>query len=95
MEKIHGSSRKTIVIPTNLRYLDSKTLASLELVFNQQELHALPLEIRETNVWDPDPDPHVLGPPGSGSGSISQRYESGSSSGSFPFSHKCVERTAK
>ncbi len=31
---------------------------------------------------EPDPqDPHVFGPPGSGSGSIS------------PFSHKCVERT--
>jgi hypothetical protein len=31
---------------------------------------------------DPDPqDPHVCGPPGSGSGSISQRY----GSGSFPF----------
>jgi hypothetical protein len=28
-----------------------------------------------------DPDPHVLGPAGSGSGSISQRY----GSGSFPF----------
>jgi hypothetical protein len=28
---------------------------------------------------DPDPqDPHVFGPPGSGSGSISQRYRSGS-----------------
>ncbi len=25
-----------------------------------------------------DPDPHVFGPPGSGSGSISQRYGSGS-----------------
>jgi hypothetical protein len=33
---------------------------------------------------DPDPeDPHLFGPPGSGSRSISQRY--GSGSGSFPF----------
>jgi hypothetical protein len=35
-----------------------------------------------------DPDPHVFGPPGSGTGSISHRgYESGSGSisGSFPF----------
>ncbi len=31
-------------------------------------------------VGDPDPDPHVFWPPGSGS--ISQRY--GSGSGSFP-----------
>ncbi len=30
-----------------------------------------------------DPDPHVFGPPGSGS--ISQRYGSGSGYGSFPF----------
>jgi hypothetical protein len=41
------------------------------------------------SVMDPDPEPHVFGPPGSGS--ISQRY--GSGSGSLPFSHKCVERT--
>jgi hypothetical protein len=34
-----------------------------------------------------DPDPHVFGPPGSGSESISQRY------GSLPFYHKYVERT--
>jgi hypothetical protein len=34
-----------------------------------------------------DPDPHFFGPPGSGS--ISQRY----GSGSFPFTHKGVERT--
>jgi hypothetical protein len=34
------------------------------------------------SVGDPDPqDPHVFGPAGSGSGSISQRY----GSGSFPF----------
>jgi hypothetical protein len=51
------------------------------------------------SVGDPDPsaDPHVFGPPGSGS--ISQRYESGSGSSSgsgsvsFPFSHKFVQRT--
>ncbi len=31
------------------------------------------------SVADPDPpDPHVFGPPGSGSGSTSQRYGSGS-----------------
>jgi hypothetical protein len=40
------------------------------------------------SVGDPDPEPdpqdsHVFGPPGSGS--ISQRYWSGSGSGSFPF----------
>jgi hypothetical protein len=33
------------------------------------------------SVWDPDPqDPHVFGPPGSESGSNSQRYISGSGS---------------
>jgi hypothetical protein len=32
-----------------------------------------------SSVADPDPpDPHVFGPPGSGSGSTSQRYGSGS-----------------
>jgi hypothetical protein len=38
-----------------------------------------------TDVVDPDPepDPHVFGPPGSGS--ISQRYGSGYGSGSYPF----------
>jgi hypothetical protein len=44
------------------------------------------------SVGDPDPepdpqDPHAFGPPGSGS--MSQRY----GSGSLSFSHKCVERT--
>ncbi len=46
------------------------------------------------SVADPDPnlyppDPHVFGPPGSGSGSISQRYGSGSGScsGSGSFCH--------
>ncbi len=36
----------------------------------------------KTSVADPDPnaDPHVFGPPGSGSGSDSQRYGSGSGS---------------
>ncbi len=40
------------------------------------------------SVGDPDPDPqdlYVFGPPGFGSGSISQRYGSGSGSRSFPF----------
>jgi hypothetical protein len=34
----------------------------------------------------PDPDPHVFGPPGSGS--ISQRYGSGSGNGSGSFFHQ-------
>jgi hypothetical protein len=39
-----------------------------------------------TSVGDPDPqDPHVFGPPGSGSISQRYRYRSGSGSGSFPF----------
>jgi hypothetical protein len=36
---------------------------------------------QETSVADPNPDPHVFGPLGSGSEPISQRY--GSGSGSF------------
>jgi hypothetical protein len=41
---------------------------------------------------NPDPpDPHVFGPPGSGSGSISQRYESGS--GSFYQQAKLIKKT--
>ena len=41
--------------------------------------------------WEPDqePDPHVLGPPGSGSGCICQEVRIRI----LPFSHKCVERT--
>ncbi len=37
------------------------------------------------------PDPHVFGPPGSGSGSISQRY--GSGSGSFYQQGKIIRKT--
>jgi hypothetical protein len=48
----------------------------------------------KASVGDPDPqDPHVFGPPGSGAGSITQRYGPGSGAGSFPFSRKAVERT--
>jgi hypothetical protein len=45
---------------------------------------------------DPEPsDPYVFGPPGSGSGAISQRYESGSGSvsGSFYHQAKIVGKT--
>jgi hypothetical protein len=52
----------------------------------------------KTSVADPNldpdpPDPHVFGPPGSGS--ISQRYGSGFSSGSVSFYHhaKIVRKT--
>ncbi len=50
------------------------------------------LYICKFSVGDPDPDlqdPHVFGPPGSGSGSISQRYRIRI----LPFSHKGVEWT--
>jgi hypothetical protein len=52
----------------------------------------------QINVVDPDldpPDPHVFGPPGSGSGSTSQRYGSGSGLGSESFYHhaKIVRKT--
>ena len=43
----------------------------------------------DTSVGDPDPVPHVFGPPGSGS--IRQRY--GSAIRILSFSHKDVERT--
>jgi len=49
------------------------------------------LTLSEGSVVDPDPDPHVFGPPGSGSGSTSQRYESGS--GSFYHHAKIVRKT--
>jgi hypothetical protein len=49
------------------------------------------------SVADPEPDPHVFGPPGSGSGSTSQRYGSGScsgsGSGSFRHRAKIVRKT--
>ncbi len=43
--------------------------------------------IVKTSVGDLDPktDPNVFEHPGSGFGTISQRYGSGSGSGSFPF----------
>jgi hypothetical protein len=46
-----------------------------------------------TSVADPDPDPHIFGPPGSGSGTNSQRYGSGSGSGSFYHHAKIVRKT--
>jgi hypothetical protein len=52
--------------------------------------------LNEAVISVPDPpDPHVFGPPGSGSGSISQMYGSGSCSGSGSFYHhaKIVRKT--
>jgi hypothetical protein len=48
----------------------------------------------QSSVADPDPNPdlHVFGPPGSGSGSISQRY--GSRSGSLYHHEKIVRKTS-
>ncbi len=45
------------------------------------------LHFKETNAADPDPDPHVYEPPGSGS--TSQRY----GSGSFYHHAKIVKKT--
>jgi hypothetical protein len=42
------------------------------------------------SVVDPDPDPHVFWPPGSGS--TSQMYGSGSGSGSFYYHAKIVRK---
>ncbi len=47
--------------------------------------------LHKTSAADPDPDPHVFGPPGSGS--ISQRYGSGSGSESFYHHAKIVRKT--
>ena len=49
--------------------------------------------IEKSSVPNPDPDPHVFGPPGSGF--TSQRYGSGSFSGSGSFYHhaKIVRKT--
>jgi hypothetical protein len=44
---------------------------------------SLILKLKNSVASVGDPDLHVFGPPGSGS--LSQRYGSGSSSGSFPF----------
>ncbi len=52
-----------------------------------------PYSVADPNT-DPDPpDPHAFGPPGSGSGSISQRYGCGSESGSFYHQAKKVRKT--
>ncbi len=42
-----------------------------------------------------DPDPYDFGPPGSGSGFISQRYGSGSDSGSFYHQAKIVRNNLR
>jgi hypothetical protein len=53
------------------RGLTERLTSPINFVFSQK----LPL----FSAGDPDPsDPYVFGPPGSGSGSFSQRYESGS-----------------
>ncbi len=49
----------------------SQALASL---FSRSSVPLFPICTLITSVADPDPDPHVFGPPGFGSGSISQRY---------------------
>jgi hypothetical protein len=57
------------------------------------ENHSILSGRAQTSVADTDlnPDPHVFGPPGSGS--ISQRYGSGSGSGSFNHHAKIVRKT--
>jgi hypothetical protein len=54
------------------------------------------MKTQDDSVADPDPhmdssDPYVFGPSGSGFGSISQRYRSGS--GSFYHQAKIVRKT--
>jgi hypothetical protein len=76
----------------------SKCISPLE---SKGERSNTPLEVRvwgaqfgrlESSVADPDPnpsDPYVFGPPGSGSGSIIQRY----GSGAFYHKAKIVRKT--
>jgi hypothetical protein len=45
-------------------------------------------EYPKTSFVDPDPDPFVSGPPGSVSGFVSQKYGSGSGTGSGSFHHQ-------
>jgi hypothetical protein len=54
-----------------------------------ENLLQLQLQLHFSSVGDPEPEPHVLGPPGSGS--ISQRY--GSGSGSFYHQATIVRKT--
>jgi hypothetical protein len=56
------------------------------------------IQLAAGSVADPDPpDPHVFGPPGSGSGFTSQMYGSGSGScsgsGSFYLHAKIIRKT--
>ncbi len=67
-----------------LNVLNCSILFVRPLFFSILHLFISSLLILSNSVGDPDPqDPHVFGPPGSGS--ISQMYGSGSGSGSFPF----------
>jgi hypothetical protein len=71
--------------PPTFWHLPLQPFPSLSLLlFLDNFFHDLILKISyafTTSVGDPEPDPNVFGRPGSGS--ISQRY--GSGSGSFPF----------
>ncbi len=61
-------------------------------VFPQEKSCSSPLKSFFTSVADPNlPDPHVFGPPGSGS--ISERYGSESGSGSFCHQAKILRKT--
>jgi hypothetical protein len=76
-------------------------LLSYAQFFNLYSVYAYIFTLRENRAYililtgsvaDPDPpDPHVFGPPGSRSGSTSQRY--GSGSGSFYHRAKIVRKT--
>jgi hypothetical protein len=64
----------------------------------KQRFYVILYIIHKISDADPDPnpdlsDPYVFGPPGSGSGFISQRYGTGSRSGSFYYKEKIVRKT--
>ncbi len=76
------SPRNRWVVPVRYSFINNKWVCLTEFI----------LIMMLTSVADPDPpDPRVFGPPGSGSGSTSQRY--GSGSGSFYHHAKIVRKT--
>jgi hypothetical protein len=81
--------------PDSLEMLDPDPDIQLIRIHNTGRKSAVAYKwLKKTSVGNPEPvpqDPHVFGPSGSGSGSISQEFRIRLRI--LPFSHKCVERT--
>ncbi len=89
--------RKTAIKWSEILFTIPSSLGSSSLLISWRKLSTgcCQGEIVFCSVGDPDPDPdlqdpHVFGPPASGSGTINQRY--GSRSGSFPFLEKALSK---